>query len=62
MKELIGKARKSESLLPGKRLINEHEVSGKQEIASEFNTFFRKYQHRVGQKNSKCVKSIKSYF
>ena len=43
MKELIGKAWKSEPLLPGKRLINEHEVSGKEEIASEFNTFFRKY-------------------
>ena len=43
MKELIGKAWKSEPLLPGKRLINEHEVSGKEEIASEFNTFFCKY-------------------
>ena len=28
MKELIGKAEKSESHLPGKHLINEQEVSG----------------------------------
>ena len=56
MKELIGKTRKSESLLPGKLLINEHEVSGKEEMASEFNTFSQilaqswpvKYQMRQG--------------
>ena len=40
MKELIGKTRKSEPHLPGKRLIYEQEVSGKEEIANEFNTFF----------------------
>ena len=40
MKELIGKTRKSEPHLPGKLLINEQGVSGKMEIANEFNTFF----------------------
>ena len=40
MKELIGKTRKSEPHLPGKRLIKEQEVSGKVEIANKFNTFF----------------------
>ena len=38
--ELIGKTRKSEPYLPGKLLINEQEVSGKEEMANEFNTFF----------------------
>ena len=41
MKELIGKTRKSEPYLPGKCLINEHEVSGKEEIADEFNFFLQ---------------------
>ena len=40
MKELIGKTRKSEPHLPGKLLINEHEVSCKENIANEFNTLF----------------------
>ena len=38
--ELIGKTRTSEPYLPGKLLINEQEVSGKEEMANEFNTFF----------------------
>ena len=56
MKEVIGKTRKSEPCLPGKILINEHELSGKEEIANEFNTFsqilaqvwLKKYQIRQG--------------
>ena len=56
MKEVIGKTRKSEPRLPGKILINEHELSGKEEIANEFNTFSqilaqvwpKKYQIRQG--------------
>ena len=39
MKELIGKTRKSEPHLPEKRVIYEQDVSGKEEIANEFNTF-----------------------
>ena len=41
MKELIGVTRKSEPHLPRKLLINEHEVSGKEEMANDFNTFFK---------------------
>ena len=40
MKELIGKTRKSEPHVPGKVLINEQEVFGKEEMVNEFNTFF----------------------
>ena len=40
MKELIGKTRKSEPYLPGKLLINEQEVSDKEEMANDFHTFF----------------------
>ena len=58
MKELIGKTRKSEPHLPGKLLVNEQELSGKEEIANDFNTFFHKYWRRVGQKYTKCVKAI----
>ena len=58
MKELRGKTRKSEPHLPQKLFINEHEVFGKEEMANEFNTFFRKYWHRVGQKYTKCVKAM----
>ena len=51
---MISKTGKSDPPLPGKILINEHEVSGKEEIANEFNTFFtniglelaKKYQMR----------------
>ena len=41
MKELIGKTRKSEPHLPGKLLSNELEVSRKEEMTNEFNTFFK---------------------
>ena len=40
MKELTGKTRKADPPLPGKLLINEQEVSGKEEMANQFNTFF----------------------
>ena len=40
MKELVGKIRKSEPHLLGKLLINKQEVSGKEEMANKFNTFF----------------------
>ena len=46
MKELISKTRNSEPHLPEKCLINEQEVSGKVEIANEFNTFFTKLVQR----------------
>ena len=53
MKELIGKTQKSEPHLPERLWINEQEVSGKEKIANQFNTFFtnigpelKKYQMR----------------
>ena len=50
-KELIGKkTRKSEPHSLGKLLINEHEISRKEEIVDEFNTFFHKYGPKVGKK------------
>ena len=39
MTELIGKTQKSQPHLPGKILINEYDLSGKEEIAKEINTF-----------------------
>ena len=39
MKELISKTRKLESHLAEKPLINKYEVSGKHEIAKDFNNF-----------------------
>ena len=39
MKELIGKTGKSQPYLPRKLLINEHEISHKEEIANKSGTF-----------------------
>ena len=58
MKELIGKTRKSEPHLPGKRLIYEQEVSGKEEIANEFNTFFT----NIGAELVKNIPNASSLF
>ena len=62
MKELIGKTRKSESLLPGKLLINEHEVSGKEKMASEFNTFFANIGTELASEIPNASRPFKSYF
>ena len=62
MKGLIGKTRKSEPLLPGKLLINEHGVSGKEEMASEFNTFFANIGTELAKKISNASRPFKSYF
>ena len=58
MKELTGKTRISQPHLPGKRLINEQEVSGKEEIANEFNTFFT----NIGPELVKKVPNVSSPF
>ena len=58
MKELISKTRKSEPHLPGKILINEHEVSGKEEIANECNAFFT----NIGTELAKKVPNVSSPF
>ena len=41
MKELVGKTRKSDPHFSGKLLINKFDVSDKEEIANEFNNFFK---------------------
>ena len=58
MKELIGKTEKAQPHLPGKLLINEYNLSGKEEIADEFNTFFTNIDLELAKKNTKCVKAI----
>ena len=61
MKELIGKTRKSEPQLPGKRLINEHEVSGKERIANKFNTFSTNIGPELAQKYQMCQGHLKVF-
>ena len=61
MKELIGKTRKSEPHLPGKLLINEQEVSGKVEIANEFNTFFTNIGAELAKNIPNASKPFESY-
>ena len=62
MKELIGKTRKSEPHLPGKILINEREVSGKEEIANEFNIFFTNISPELAKKIPNASRPFESYF
>ena len=57
MKELISKTRNLGSHLAEKPLINKHEVSGKHEIAKEFNTFLP-ILTPSWPKNAKCAKAI----
>ena len=61
MKELIGKTRKSEPHLPGKLLINEQEVSGKVEIANEFNTFFTNIGAEMAKTIPNASRPFESY-
>ena len=61
MKELIGKTRKSEPHLPGKLLINEQEVSGKVEIANEFNTFFTNIGSEMAKTIPNASRPFESY-
>ena len=62
MKELISKTGKSDPPLPGKILINEHEVSGKEEIANEFNTFLTNIDPELVKKVPNTSRPFKSYF
>ena len=62
MKELISKTRKSDPPLPGKILINEHEVSGKEEIANGFNTFLTNIDPELVKKVPNISRPFKSYF
>ena len=61
MKELIGRTRKSEPHLPGKRLINEQEVSGKVKIANAFNTFFTNIGAELAKNLPNASRPFKSY-
>ena len=61
MKEVIGKTRKSEPRLPGKILINEHELSGKEEIANGFNTFFTNIGPGLAKKIPNASRLFESY-
>ena len=61
MKELIGKTRKLEPHLPGKLLINEHEVSGKEEMANEFNTFLTNIGAELAKNIPNASRPFESY-
>ena len=62
MKELIAKTKKSEPHLPGKCLINEQEVSGKEEMANQFNTFFTNIGAELVKNIPNLSRPFKSYF
>ena len=61
MKDLIDKTWKSEPHLPGKLLINDQEVSGKEEIANEFNTFFTNIDSGLAKKIPNASRPFESY-
>ena len=61
MKELIGKTRKSEPHLLGKLSIHEQEVSGKVEIANEFNTFFTNIGAELAKNIPNASRPFESY-
>ena len=62
MKELIVKPGKLEPHFPGKILINEHDISGKEEIANEFNTFFTNIGPELAKKVPNASRPFESYF
>ena len=61
MKELIGKTQKSQPHLPGKLLINKYDLSGKEEIANEFNTFFTNIGPGLAKKIQNVSRPFESY-
>ena len=61
MRELIGKTRKSEPHLPEKFLINEQELSGKEEMTIEFNTFFTNFGAELAKNIPNASRSFQSY-
>ena len=61
MKELIGKTRKLEPHLPGKLLINEQEVSGKEEMANEFNNFLTNIGAELAKNIPNASRPFESY-
>ena len=58
---MISKTGKSDPPLPGKILINEHEVSGKEEIANEFNTFFTNIDSGLAKRIPNASRPFESY-
>ena len=61
MKELTGKTRKSEPHLPGKLLINKQEVSAKEQMANEFNTFFTNIGAELAKNVPNASRPFESY-
>ena len=61
MKELIGKTRKTGPHLKGKLLINEQEVSGKEEMANEFNSFFTNIGTELAKNIPNASRPFESY-
>ena len=61
MKELVCKTQKSEPHLPGKLLINEHEVSCKENIANECNTLFTNIDPELAKKIPNASRPFESY-
>ena len=61
MKELVGKTWKSEPHLPGKILMNEQEISGVEETANEFNTFFTNIGPELAKKIPNASRLFESY-
>ena len=58
MKELIGKARNTESSLPIKLVTEKKEVTEIKDIAEELNNFFRNVGPNLAKKSSKFFKFI----
>ena len=61
MEKLIGKTRKSEPHLPEKLLINKQEVSGEEEMANEFITFFTNIGPELAKNIPNASRPFESY-
>ena len=61
MKELISKPQESKPHLPGKILINEHEISCKEKIVNQLNTFFTNIGSGLAKKILNTSSPFESY-
>ena len=62
VERLTDKTRKLEPHLPGKLLIDEQEVSGKEETTNEFNTFFTNIGPQSAKKTPNASRPFENYF
>ena len=61
MKEVIGKARKTQPLFPCKIIVNKIKINEEKRIANELNNFFIDTGPELAKKIPRPVKSFESY-